>query len=424
MVEVWVPFGKTEVPVNVPDEGFQGILEQRDEALTSDPALAVSRAIENPVDSRPLDSLASSGEKVAIVVDDATRPVPTSLLLPPVMAKLSDAGVKMEDVTLIVATGMHRAPTDLEITRLVGADLIKRVRVVGHDCKSGDLVHVGDTSRGTKVYLNKDFVNADVKILTGDVELHYFAGYGGGRKSVLPGISGLQTITHNHGLLLHDNARPGVLDGNPVNEDMTEAATMVEVDFILNVVLNKRNEAVRAFAGDLHKAFMSGVQVVDGLCKVPCETRADIAIVSAGGSPRDINLYQALKAVHHALDIVNEGGVIVLVAECPEGHGNDTFRDWMIRYNEVRELEQEIKRRFVLGGHKAYYLMKALQKVKIYLVSTIPDYYVSTVFKLRPSRSVNDALQAALRVTGRDSKIVVIPNGDTTLPTFLGERQT
>jgi len=418
MVEIWLPYGRTEVSVKIPDEGFQGIIESKDESSTSDALLAISRSLEHPVDSKPLDSVVSTGEKVAIVIDDATRPVSTPLLLSPLMTRLSRAGVKTEDVTVIIGTGMHGPPIDEEVAKLLGADLVGKVRVASHDCKSKDLVYVGDTSRGTKVYLNKEFVRADVRILAGDVELHYFAGYGGGRKSVLPGISGAQTIAHNHALLLHPKARPGILDGNPVNEDMAEAATMARVDFILNVVLNRKNEIIRAFSGNLHKAFISGVQVVDSMCKVPCDARADIAVVSPGGSPRDVNLYQALKAVHHTIGTVNERGAIVLIAECPEGHGNDTFREWMIKFDETRLMEQEIKKRFAIGGHKAYYLTKALEKVKIYLLSTIPDYYVSNVFKLRPSRTANAALQAALRVVGKDSKVVAIPHGATTLPTL------
>jgi len=418
MVEVWLPYGRTEVSVRIPDEGFQGIIESKDEPSASDPLLEITQALENPVGSKPLASVASAGEKVAVVIDDATRPVSTQLLMPPLMTQLSRAGVKTEDVTVIVGTGMHRPPTNEEIVALLGVELAGQVKVVGHDCKAEYLTYIGDTSRGTRVYLNKEFITADVRILTGDVELHYFAGYGGGRKSVLPGISGAQTIAQNHALLLHPKAQPGVLDGNPVSEDMTEAAEMAKVDFILNVVLNRKNEIVRAFSGNLHKAFTSGVQVVDSMCKVPYEARANIAVVSPGGSPRDVNLYQALKAVHHALNVVNEGGAIVLVAECPEGHGNDTFREWMVKFDEPRRMEQEIKKRFVIGGHKAYYLTKALEKVKIYLLSTMPDHYVSNPFKLRPSRTANAALQAALRAVGKDSKVVAIPYGSTTLPTL------
>ncbi len=418
MVEVWLPYGRTEISVRIPDEGFQGIIESKDGPSARDPLVETTQALENPVDSKPLASMVSAGEKVAVVIDDATRPAPTRLMMSSLVTQLSESGVRMEDVTVIVATGMHRPPTSGEIAAFLDEELAGRVKVVSHDCKAEDLAYVGDTSRGTKVYLNKEFVAADVRILTGDIELHYFAGYGGGRKSVLPGISGAKTILHNHALLLHPRARPGILDGNPVSEDMREAAEMAKVDFILNVVLDRKDKIVKAFSGNLRKAFTGGVRIVDNMCKVSCEARADIAVVSPGGHPRDLTLYQALKAVHHALDIVNEGGAIVLIAECPEGHGNDTFRDWMIKFDELRQMEQEIKKRFVIGGHKAYFLAKALKRVKVYLLSTMPDHYVSRVFKLRPYETANAALQAALRGVGKDSKVVAIPHGAVTLPTF------
>lgn len=416
MVEMWLPYGRTEASVRIPEENFQGVIEPRDDAPVEDPAREIIRALEKPIGVGSLGSAASRGEKVAIVINDATRPTPTHLLLPPLLDRLTDAGVKIEDVTVIIGTGAHRPATDEEIARLVGISYARRVKVISHECKSDHLTYIGDTSRGTEVYVNKTFTEADVRILTGNVELHYFAGYGGGRKSVLPAISGSQSILHNHALLLHPKALPGLLKGNPVSEDMTEAARMARVDFILNVVLNRRDELVGAFSGSLDEAFMTGVKLVDKMCKVPCEARADIAVVSPGGRPRDIDLYQAIKAVHQTLHIVNEGGAIVLVAECPEGHGNEIFYSWMSKFDKSRQVEQEIKKKFAVGGHKAYYLMKASEKVKIYLLSTIPDYYVSNIFKLRPSVTANAALQTALRTVGKDSKVVVVPHAATTLP--------
>lgn len=402
--------------MKIPDENFQGIIEPNDEVSAADPLLEISQALENPANSKRLASSLSLGERVAVVIDDVTRPSPTNILIGPLVTRLTDLGARAEDITLIIATGMHRPATSEEITRLIGAELAGKIRTVNHDCRAEDLTYLGDTAYGTKVYVNKEFATADIKILTGDVELHYFAGYGGGRKSVLPGISGAQTTMHNHSLMLHPKARPGVLEGNPVSEDMTQAAEMAKVDFILNVVLNRKREIVKAFSGNLHGAFMNGVQLVDKISKVPCEAKADIAVVSAGGKPRDVSLYQALKAVHHTMGIVKDGGAIVLIAECPEGHGNDTFREWMIKFSDLRRMEREIKRRFAIGGHKAYLMTKALERVKIYLVSAIPDYYVSNVFRLRPSRTANAALQAALRAVGKDSKVVAVTHGATTLP--------
>jgi nickel-dependent lactate racemase len=217
-------------------------------------------------------------------------------------------------------------------------------------------------------------------------------------------------------MLLHPKAHTGILEGNPVHEDMMEAAELAKIDFILNVVLNSKGEIVRAFAGNWKQAFYEGVKLVDEMYKVPVDRRADIVVVSCGGHPFDINLYQAYKAVDGALEIVKRGGVIVWVAECPEGHGHQVFYDWMKNYGTLKGVEKAIKRNFKLGGHKAYYLLKALEKVEIILVSVMPDYYAMDVFKLKTARSVNEALDEAFRIAGKDAKIWAIPYGNLTEP--------
>ncbi|MEM2119296.1 MAG: nickel-dependent lactate racemase, partial [Candidatus Bathyarchaeia archaeon] len=245
---------------------------------------------------------------------------------------------------------------------------------------------------------------------------HYFAGYGGGRKSVLPGIAGEESVKQNHALALNANARAGILEGNPVHEDMVEAAKLARVDFVLNVVVNGRGQVVRAFSGDLEQVFSEAVKVVDEMYRLSVDRRADIVVVSAGGFPADVNLFQAYKAVDSALRVVKRGGVIVLVAECPEGHGNDAFYDWMVRFGDLKTVEREIRRNFVLGGHKAYFLLKALQNHQIILVSSMPDYYAANIFRLKTARAVNDALEEAFKIAGKDSRVWVIPYGNYTLP--------
>jgi nickel-dependent lactate racemase len=259
-------------------------------------------------------------------------------------------------------------------------------------------------------------MNSDIRILTGDVCLHYFAGYGGGRKSILPGISGEETVKHNHALLLDAHAKAGVLNENPVHEDMVEAAKMVRVDFALNVVINTRHEVVKAFAGDLDRVFYEGVRLVDEMYRVHVDRRADIVVVSPGGNPADLNLFQAYKAVDNALEVVKRGGVIVLVAELPDGHGNDDFYNWMVKYGDLRIVEREIKRNFVVGGSKAYYYLKALQKAQIILVSSMPDYYATSVFRLKTARAVNDALNQAFNIAGTSARVWTMPYGNYTLP--------
>jgi nickel-dependent lactate racemase len=362
MVDVWLPYGKTDVCVRVQARNLLGSIEPKEQPACPDARAEVERALKEPipVGNKRLSEIALPESKVAIVVNDATRRTPTDVMLPPVLDELNLAGVKDENVTIIFGTGTHRPVTREEAVRIVGESVFSRVKTVSHNCKAPDLVHVGNTRHGNKVYLNRVFAEADVKVLLGDVDFHYYAGYSGGRKSVLPAVAGEETIKHNHALMLHANARPGILVGNPVNEDMVEAAKLAKVDFILNVVSNSKGQVVKAFAGDWEQAFAEAVKLVDAMYRVVVDRRADIVVVSCGGSPADINLYQAYKAVDSALEVVKRGGVIVLVAECPEGHGNQVFYDWMLRFGDLKSVEREIKRNFVLGGHKAYYLFKAL----------------------------------------------------------------
>ena len=422
MVDVWLPYGKTEICARIPTRNFLGSLEPRDKLGVSDPIAEVRRALYEPIGSPKLNEIVSAGTTVAIVVDDVTRSAPTKLMLPPLLEELKATGVKDDDVTIIFGCGTHRAVTHEEAVELLGETIVNRYRVVSHDCQAQDNVFVGKTKKhGTKVYLNRFFAEADVKILTGDVGLHYYAGFGGGRKSVLPGVSGLETIRHNHAMLLHPKARTGNLDGNPVHEDMIEAAKLAKVDFILNVVQNKKGEIVRAFAGDLEKAFYEGVRLVEEMYKIPIERKADIVIVSPGGAPADITLFQAYKAVDNALEAIKRGGIIILAAECPEGHGNKIFYEWMVKFKRLKDVERQIKRNFVLGGHKAYYLLKALQKVKIILVSCMPDYYVQNVFHLDTARAINDAVDEAFRIAGAKAKVWAMPLGNFTLPVVKAE---
>jgi nickel-dependent lactate racemase len=388
MVDVWLPYGKSDVCVRVPARNLLGSIEPKEVMGVSDSKAEIERSLREVIGSKRLSEIANSDSKVAIVVDDQTRHSPTSVMILPVLAELQLAGVKDDNVT-----------------------------VVSHDCKAQDLVYVGTTRKhGNKIFLNRDFAEADVKVLLGDVGFHYYAGYGGGRKSVMPAVAGEETIKHNHAMLLNSNAHTGILNENPVHEDMTEAARLAKVDFILNVVTNRKGEIVKAFAGDLQQAFDAAVKLVDEIYRVEVDRRADIVVVSPGGYPADINLYQAYKALDNSLEVVKRGGVVILVAECPEGHGNQIFYEWMMKFEDLRAVEREIKRNFELGGHKAYYLLKALQNHQIILVSSLPDYYASNIFKMKTARAVNDALREAMVIAGSQSRIWTINHGNFTLP--------
>jgi nickel-dependent lactate racemase len=425
MVDVWLPYGKTDVCVRIPARNLLGTIEPKDQRGAADPKAEVERALKEPIGSKRLCEIAKPESKVAIVVDDATRKAPSERMLVPVLAELNAAGVKDENISVIFGCGTHRAVKPEEATELIGEEAFKRVRSLSHCCTGQDLVYVGITkTHGNKIYVNRTFAEADVKVLLGDINLHYYAGYGGGRKSVLPAICGGETIQNNHSLLLNANARTGNLEDNPVHIDMTEAARIAKVDFIVNVVENKKGEIVKAFAGDLEAAFLEGVKLVDEMYRINIDRRADIIVVSAGGYPDDMNLYQAYKGIDNALEAVKRGGVIILVAECPEGHGNQVFYDWMTRLGDLKNVEREVKRNFVMGGHKAYYLLKALQNHQIILVSSMPDYYATSIFKLKTARAVNDALNEALKIAGSASRVWAMPQGNHTLPVFKAPEET
>ena len=417
MVDVWLPYGKSDVCVRVPARNLLGSIEPKELLGVPDSKAEVERALREVIGSKRLSEIAHKESKVAIVVDDSTRDTPTAVMILPVLEELQLAGVKDENVTVIFGCGTHRAVKPEESTKIVGEEISRRVKILSHDCKAQDLVYVGTTkTHGNKIFLNRDFAEAEVKVLLGDVGFHYYAGYGGGRKSVMPAVAGEETIKHNHAMLLNSNAHTGILNQNPVHEDMTEAARLAKVDFILNVVTNSKGEVVKAFAGDLQQAFDEAVKLVDEMYRVEVDRRADIVVVSPGGHPADINLYQAYKALDNALEVVKRGGVIILVAECPEGHGNQVSYEWMMKFEDLKTAEREIKRNFALGGHKAYYLLKALQSHQIILVSSLPDYYASNIFKVKTARAVNDALREAMVIAGSQARIWTIAKGNSTLP--------
>jgi nickel-dependent lactate racemase len=205
---------------------------------------------------------------------------------------------------------------------------------------------------------------------------------------------------------------------------MTEAARLAKVDFILNVVTNGKGKIVKAFAGDLEQAFLEATRLVDHMYHVPVDRRADIVVVSPGGYPADINLYQAYKALDNALEVTKRGGIVIMVAECQEGHGNQVFYEWMTRLEDLKKAEREVQRHFKLGGHKAYYMLKALKNHQIILVSSLPDYYASGVFKLKTARAVNDAFREALKINGSNARVWIIPQGNSTLPSVKSLENT
>ncbi|MGE5580273.1 MAG: nickel-dependent lactate racemase [Bacillota bacterium] len=304
-------YGKSAARVSVPSASVAGVLLPTEPVLPQDEKAEIERALRNPTGSPPLEELAKPGMKVVIMASDMTRPSPSHKLLPPLLERLKSVGLPEDDVTVVFGMGIHRHMTDAEKRALVGDRVFDNYRCV-ESTESGEYIHLGTTSRGTPVEVCPEVASCDLLICTGNIEYHYFAGYSGGVKAVLPGACSQRTVEANHAMQLLPGAELGSYDNNPVRQDIEEAGKMIGVDFILNVVLDEKKNIVRAVAGDPVQALAEGREVVDRLYGIPIEREADIVVVSAGGRPKDVNLYQAQKALENATRAVKPGGVIVL----------------------------------------------------------------------------------------------------------------
>ena len=416
-MQVSLKYGKGHLEFEVPDRNLLGIVNAKHVEGAPDENKEIRRALYNPIGTNTLQSMAKQGMKVAIVVDDHTRGTPSPKMVIPILEILNDKGIPDKDITIIIGHGNHRKITDEELISLLGKEIIERVNIEPHNSKADDLVYVGTTKTyNNDVYINKTFANANLKILTGDITIHYYAGFGGGRKSILPAVSAASTINKNHGMCIHPKARTMNLEGNPVHIDMVEAARLANPHFIINVVQNDKKEIVKAYAGDVVDAWMEGVKLLSSFTKVSVDRYADIVIVGTGGYPKDIDLYQAYKALDNAMNIIRQGGVVIWVAECSDGIGHAKFEEWMKKYKTVEEMEESISKKFVMGGHKAMYLMRALRKADIVLVSSLNPKEVKNTYRLEPAKTVDDALSYAFSKVGNDAKIWIMPKGGIVWP--------
>ncbi len=414
---VELPFGHGRVTARIPSENLIGVFHPRALGEAVDQAEAVQRALEHPIGSPRLRELARRGQRVVIVTSDLTRPCPSERLLPPLLAELTAAGVRDEDITVVIGLGLHRPMTEAELAATVGQEVFRRVRVINHDVQ--DTVRLGQTSFGTPVEIFRPVVEAEFRVCLGNVEFHYFAGYSGGAKAILPGCASEATVTANHAMMVRPDAQAGRLEGNPVRADLEEGAAMVGVDFVLNVVVDGEHRIVQAVAGDVTAAHRVGCEWVSQRGKVPIPSLADIVLVSAGGYPKDVNLYQAQKALDNAAYAVRPGGIIILVAECPEGCGNRTFEQWMTSGDTPAALLGRIQERFVLGGHKAAAVAVVAQKAQVFFVS--PCMAAVCLAGMENYESLDAALAEAWKRMGRGGKVLVLPEGGSVLPQPVGD---
>ena len=406
-------YGKEKQMIHVPDANVAAVLCPNDVKKEKTGEEEVRRALEHPIGSKKLRDIVKAGEKICVITSDQTRPMPSKTVLPVLLEELYCARIRDEDITVVFALGNHRAHTEAEKRALVGDDIFDRIRCVDSDQKK--TVHVGETSLGTPVDIFEEVVQADRVICLGNIEYHYFAGYSGGAKAIMPGVSTAMAIQANHSRMVERTSCTGNLAGNRVRLDIEEAADMVGVDFILNVVLDEHKQVIRAVAGDLTMAHREGCAFLDKLYKVDIEEKADIVVVSPGGYPKDINQYQAQEALDNAKHAVKDGGIIVLVASCKEGLGEKVFSRWMMEAPNPESMIEKIQIKFELGGHKAAAIGMVQQMASIYLVSDLADEDARSMF-FEPFGDAQQAVDAALKQKGSDAKVIVMPFGGSILP--------
>lgn len=379
-------------------------------------------ALAHPLGTAPLNEIVSPGDKVVIVVSDLTRLwVRSDVLLPVLLDVLNEAGVPDRDIFLVTATGDHRLQTVEEHTAICGAEVLSRVPIYDHECHAADLVDLGESKAGTPIKVNRRVYEADKVILTGGIAYHLLAGFGGGRKSIAPGVCGYEMIQRNHSLALleggglHPDIETGKMEGNPVSEDMLDIARKVGVDFILNVVVNEKKEFVYLAAGDLHVAHLAGCCVVEEIYGIKIPEKADLAFASCGGYPKDIQLYQAIKALDNAAYAVKEGGVIVLVSECSDGIGSQPFEEFF-RYGDVEEMSVKLQRDFTMPEFISLRTANICRKTPVILISGLPAEAVKRM-KMLPASSLEEAWGLAVQILKRQPELVyLLPHGGNTFP--------
>ena len=388
----------------------------------TDPVEEVHRALSNPIDAAPLDKIVAPGERVVIVTSDITRYTGSEIYLPILVEQLNQCGIPDDDIEVIIALGIHRKQTVEEHRKILGP-LYGRITVYDHECDNREqLADLGVTSSGLPVQINRRVVEADRVIVTGTIGLHYFAGFGGGRKSLVPGVASRETCMATHFAIFNPPEQGGRnphactanLAGNPVHQAILEAAQMVKPDFILNTVLTSDKQIARVFCGELEEAHLAGCVLAKDLYTVPLEQAADLAIVSCGGHPKDINFIQAHKALDYGVHAIKPGGTVILLAACPDGFGNPTFFDWF-NYEDLDVFEKALRSRYEINGQTAWSTLSKARAWRVILVSELIREQTEKM-GMEKAATLDEALQMAYKQLPENPEIVVIPDGGTILP--------
>ncbi len=419
-----LPYGKDLRTLELPSWcELLGVLDLPAQEEISE-EVVIRRALESPLGTPRLREMVAPGESVCVVVSDITRAWQRmGVYLPYLVEELEAGGIREKDIHFLCATGTHRAQTKEEHRLILGHRLADRFTLTDHDCRDeSSLVFLGTTSFGTSVKLHKLALECDRLILTGVVAYHVMAGWGGGRKSVLPGIAGYESIQANHALALSPErgkgrnlqARCGNFENNPVHLDMVEGCAMAEPDFLLNVIMGPRGIAA-AVSGHWEKAYQEGVRLVDSLDGVPISKRGDLVIASAGGYPKDLLFYQASKAIFNASEAVRDEGVLIVLAECAEGLGSEEFLHMLTAYSDDMEREDALREQFSIARYVGYLLREYTSRCTVILVSSLDPRGLEGS-GITVTSSLEKALELARSLLPREAATYVLPHGGSLFP--------
>jgi nickel-dependent lactate racemase len=414
-----IPYGKTQLSVDIPDERQIDIIAPPDIPGSLQPFQTVEHALAKPVGAKFLSNFAGA-KSAAIAINDKTRPVPHKYLLPPLLEQLDKLGIPSEAIKLIIATGTHPPMADEEFASVVPSSILKRYPVFSHDAKDkSNLVYIGKTSRNTPVWINRQFYDAQIRIVVGNIEPHQFQGFSGGVKSAAIGLAGLETVNINHSMMTHPDARLGEYDKNPARQDIEEVGQQIGIHFALNAILNEKKEIVQAIAGDPYEVMKTGIALVRQICQVGVQANYDLMITSPGGHPKDINLYQSQKGLAHSCLITRKGGTVILVAACSEGTGSHSYERWMTGLNSYKEIIERFQREgFRIGPHKAFQIARDASSVQLMLFSEMQLDLAQSLL-LNPVNDLQTAIDSTLKDLPPNARIGVMPRASATIPYII-----
>ena len=419
MTSVALSYGRGQVEVPLAGATFLGILAPKAAPPIERPEEAIRNCLRAPNAGPPLKQAATGGRNAAVLVSARDRVTGSDVFVTVVADELNAAGIPDEAITVYIASGTHQKQTAEDIRGLLGSEGVERLRCVQHDPKDADnLVHLGTTSLGTPIRINRVVHQTDVKILTGRITHHYFAGFSGGRKAIAPGVSSFETITANHRRVMRSDgcgrdvrARAGNLVDNPIHLDMLEIAHQASPTFCLNTVLNVGHEITHVFAGDYLAVHADGSRLVDTLFRVQPSMPADIVVASCGGWPYDISFMQVIKTIVSAEAAVRDGGVLIVLGECERGL-EQGFREWF-QIPTREELNRAVLASYNLKGHNSYWIREIQARIRLVLVSRLPDSDVEAL-GCSPARSASDAMRIARDLVGGAPSIAAVPYGNVT----------